>query len=277
MSTTGGERLHGRRSECDSLDQLIASVRAGHSDVLVLRGEAGVGKTALLHYLGECAAGWRIARAAGVEAEMELPFSGLHQLCAPLLGSLERLPEPQRDALATAFGLSSGEPPDRFLVGLAVLGLLSDAAEAGPLLCLVDDAQWLDRVSAQTLAFVARRLHAERVALVFALRETGDEQELAGLPELVVGGLSDGDAGALLDSVLHGPLDARVHERIVAETRGNPLALLELPRGLTPAEPAGGFGLWDSMPLMGRIDHGFLRRLEPLPAETRRVLLAAAA
>src|SRR3954451_11057742 len=277
MSTTGGERLRGRSSECASLDALLAGVRAGHSAVLVLRGEAGVGKTALLRHLAGRATGCRIARAAGVEAEMELPFSGLHQLCAPLLGSLERLPEPQRDALATAFGLSAGEPPDRFLVGLAVLGLLSDAAEAEPLLCLVDDAQWLDRVSAQTLAFVARRLHAERVALVFALRDTGDEHELAGIPELAISGLSADDAGALLDSVLHGPLDARVHERIVAETRGNPLALLELPRGLTPAELAGGFGLSDSMPLMGRIEHGFLRRLEPLPVETRRVLLAAAA
>src|SRR3954453_20714786 len=197
MSTTGGERLHGRRSECDSLDQLIASVRAGHSDVLVLRGEAGVGKTALLHHLAECAAGWRMARAAGVEAEMELPFAGLHQLCAPLLGSLDRLPEPQRDALATAFGLSTGEPPDRFLVGLAVLSLLSDAAYADPLLCLVDDAQWLDPVSAQTLAFVARRLQAERVGLVFALRETAGEHELEGIPELVIGGLSADDAGAL--------------------------------------------------------------------------------
>src|SRR4051794_3935808 len=277
MSTTGGERLRGRRSECDSLDGLLAGVRAGHSAVLVLRGEAGVGKTALLRHLAGRAADCRIARAAGGEGEMELPFSGLHQLCAPLLGSLERLPEPQRDALATAFGLSAGEPPDRFLVGLAVLGLLSDAAEAEPLLCLVDDAQWLDRVSAQTLAFVARRLHAERVALVFALRDAGDELELAGIPELAIRGLSADDAGALLDSVLHGPLDERVHERIVAETRGNPLALLELPRGLTPAELAGGFGLSDSMPLMGRIERGFLGRLEPLPLETRQVLLAAAA
>ena len=174
---------------------------------------------------------------------MELPYAGLHQLCTPLLGSLDRLPGPQRDALATAFGLSTGEPPDRFLVGLAVLGLLSDAADAEPLVCLVDDAQWLDRVSAQTLAFVARRLGAERVALVFALRELGDAQELSGLPELVIGGLSDDDAGALLDSVVRGPVDARVHERIVAETRGNPLALLELPGGLTPAELAGGFAL----------------------------------
>ena len=171
MSTYGGERLRGRSSECGSLDRLIAGVHAGHSAVLVLRGEPGVGKSALLRYLSAGAAGCRVARAAGIEAEMELPYAGLHQLCTPLLGSLDRLPGPQRDALATAFGLSTGEPPDRFLVGLAVLSLLSDAADAEPLVCLVDDAQWLDRVSAQTLAFVARRLGAERVALVFALRE----------------------------------------------------------------------------------------------------------
>src|SRR4051795_13519450 len=269
--------LVNRVHECDALERLVAGVRAGQSRVLVLRGEAGVGKTALLRHLSSAATGCRIARAAGVESEMELAFAGLHALCAPMLGRLQNLPAPQRDALNTAFGLNAGPPPDRFLVGLAVLSLLADAAEEQPLVCIVDDAQWLDRVSAQTLAFVARRLHAERVALVFALRDAGDEHELAGIPELAIRGLSADDAGALLDSVLHGPLDQRVHERIVAETRGNPLALLELPRGLTPAELAGGFGLSDSMPLMGRIEHGFLRRLEPLPVATRRVLLAAAA
>jgi DNA-binding CsgD family transcriptional regulator len=270
------EGLRGRRREREALDRLLAGVRAGESQVLVVRGEAGMGKTALLHYLLERASDCRVARAAGVESEMELAFAGLHQLCAPFLDGLERLPGPQRDALATAFGLSSGEPPDRFLVGLAVLSLLADAAEQQPLICLVDDAHWLDRVSAQTLAFVARRVLAERVALVFAVREPSEEQELAGLRELLVRGLSDGDAGALLDSVISGPVDGRVRERIVAETRGNPLALLELPHGLTPAELAFGFGLPDTMPMASRIEEGFLRRLEPLPAQTRSFLLAAA-
>ena len=255
----------------------MATVRQGQSRVLVVRGEAGVGKTALLEYVVEHAAGCRIARAAGVESEMELAFAGLQQLCAPFLDHLERVPGPQRDALSTAFGQSAGEPPDRFLVGLAVLSLLAEVAEERPLVCLVDDAQWLDGVSAQTLAFVARRLLAERVALVFAVREPSDEQALAGLPELAVRGLSDSDARALLDSALTGPLDERIRDRIVAETRGNPLGLLELPRGLTPAELAGGFGLPDTMPLASRIERGFLRRIEPLPVEPRRLLLTAAA
>ncbi len=244
------------------LDRLLEGVRAGQSRVLVLRGEAGVGKSALLEHLLERASGCRIAPAAGVESEMELPFAGLHQLCAPLLDRLDRLPDPQSDALRTAFGLSAGEPPDRFLVGLAVLSLLAEVAEDKPLICVIDDAQWLDLISAQTLSFVARRLLAERVALVFAVREPSDGFELAGLPELAVRGLADGDARALLDSVIVGPVDERVRDRIVAETRGNPLALLELPRGLTPAELAGGFGLPDSLPLASRIERGFLRRLE---------------
>jgi DNA-binding CsgD family transcriptional regulator len=270
-----GPMLRGRRNECEVLDGLLAGVREGESQVLVVRGEAGVGKTALLGYLLERASGCRITRAAGVESEMELAFAGLHQLCAPFLDRLERLPGPQRDALGTAVGLSPGEPPDRFLVGLAVLSLLAEVAEEGPLVCLIDDAHWLDRVSAQTLAFVARRLLAERVALVFAVREPS-EHELVGLGELVVRGLSDRDAGMLLDSVISGPVDTQVRERIVAETRGNPLALLELPRGLTPAELAFGFGLPDTMPMASRIEEGFLRRLEPLPLQTRRLLLTAA-
>jgi len=269
--------LCGRHSECDVLDRLVASVRAGESAVLVLRGEAGVGKTALLGYLTERASGCRVVRGTGVESEMELAYAGLHQLCAPVLDHLDRLPGPQRAALMTAFGLSAGEPPDRFMVGLAMLSLVADVAEEQPLICVVDDAQWLDRVSAQTLAFVARRLLAEQVALVFALREPSDEQELRGLPELAITGLGDGDARALLDSAISGPVDKQVRDRILAETRGNPLALLELPRGLTPTELAFGFGLSDSMPLASRIEQGFLRRLEPLPAATRRVLLAAAA
>src|SRR4051795_5469594 len=269
--------LLGRRSECETLDRLVATVRGGESAVLVVRGEAGVGKSALLTYLIERASGCRIARAAGVESEMELPFAGLHQLCAPMLDRLDRLPPPQRDALATAFGLSAGDPPDRFLVGLAVLSLLSEVAEDRPLVCVVDDAHWLDRASAQTLAFVARRLLAEAVGLVFAVREPSPTQDLAGLPELVVGGLDEGDASALLHSAIPGRLDERVSDRIIAEARGNPLALLELPRGLTSAELAGGFGFPEVMPLANRIEQSFVRQLESMPPETRRLLLTAAA
>src|SRR3954466_2665232 len=233
--------LLGRRSECETLDRLVATVRGGESAVLVVRGEAGVGKTALLAHLIERASGCRVARASGVESEMELPFAGLHQLCAPMLDHLERLPAPQRAALATAFGLSSGDPPDRFLVGLAVLSLLSEVADDRPLVCVVDEAQWQDRESAQTLSFVARRLLAESVGVVFAVREPSPTQDLAGLPEILLGGLSDGDAAALLRSAIPGRLDERVSDRIITEARGNPLALLELPRGLTSAELGGGF------------------------------------
>jgi DNA-binding CsgD family transcriptional regulator/tetratricopeptide (TPR) repeat protein len=269
--------LLGRQTECEVLDRLVAGVRAGQSRVLVLRGEAGVGKTALLEQLSAMASGFQIGRAAGVESEMEVPFAGLHALCAPMLGGLRRLPGPQRDALSTALGLDAGPPPDRFMVGLAVLSLLADVAEEQPLMCIVDDAQWLDRVSAQTLGFVARRLLAERIGLVFAVRDDGHENQLVGLPELAVEGIGDRDARLLLDATIPGPLDERVRDRILAEASGNPLALLELPRGLTPTAVAGGFGLPDSMPLISRIEHGFLRQLEPLPRETRRLLLLAAA
>ena len=268
-------KLKGRRDECGVLDRLIDAVRGGESRTLVVRGEPGVGKTALLDHLVEHAADCRVVRAAGVQSEMELAFAGLHQLLAPMLDRLERIPEPQRDALRTAFGVSPGPAPDRFFVGLAVLSLLSEVAEERPLICVVDDEQWLDRASAQVLAFVARRLGAESVGLVFAARGTSDE--VAGLPELVVDGLREGDARALLDSVLTGPLDARVRERIVAETGGNPLALLELPREVTPAELAGGFGLHDAVPLSGRIEDSFQRRIQELPADTARLLLVAAA
>jgi AAA ATPase domain len=257
------------------LDQLLDAARAGESRPLVVRGDPGVGKTALLDYLAEHASGSRVAHAAGVEAEMELAYAGLHQLLTPMLDRLERLPDPQREALATAFGLSAGPAPDRFLVGLATLSLLADAAEEHPPLCLVDDAQWLDQASAQVLGFVARRLVAESVALVFAARVPGDE--LAGLPELLVEGLPEADARALLEAALTGPLDARVRDRLVAESGGNPLALLELPRGLTPAELAGGFALPDAPPLAGRIEVSFRRRLKALPAQTRSLLLVAAA
>jgi AAA ATPase domain len=271
----GAAELLGRRRECDVLDRLLDAVRGGEGRTLVVRGQPGVGKTALLDYLGEQAAGCWVAHAAGVESEMELVYAGLHQLLTPMLDRLERLPAPQANALQTAFGLRSGSAPDRFLVGLAALSLLAEVAEEHPLVCLVDDAQWLDQASAQIFGFVARRLAAESVGLVFAARVLGDE--LAGLPELEVQGLRGADARALLDSVLTGPLDPRVYDRVVAEAAGNPLALVELPRGATPAELAGGFALPDAMPLSGRIEESFRRRLEVLPDDTRRLLQLAAA
>jgi DNA-binding CsgD family transcriptional regulator len=266
-----------RLRERDMLDRLVAAVRAGQSCVLVLRGEAGIGKTALLAHLSAAAQGCRIVRAVGVESEMELAFAGLHALCVPMLGRLEHLPSPQRDALKTAFGLTAGAPPDRFLVGLAVLSVLADAAEEEPLVCIIDDAQWLDRVSAQTLAFVARRLLAERIGLVFALRDSGHGEQLDGLPQLVIDGLPDDDAGRLLEAAIPGRLDARVRDRILGEAGGNPLALLELPRGGKPTAVAGGFGLPGEMPLTSRIEQGFVRQLESFPPDTRRLLLLAAA
>src|SRR3954447_22996493 len=269
------EMLHGRRVEREALERLLAAVRGGQSRVLVVYGEAGVGKTALVESAIRSASGFRVMRAVGVESEMELAFAALQQLCAPMLDRLDRLPGPQQDALGVAFGLRAGDVPDRFLVGLAVLSLLAEVGEERPLLCVVDDAQWLDRASAQALVFVARRLLAESVALVFVTREPGDELE--GLPKLAVAGLASGDARALLSSALGVPLDERVRERIVAETLGNPLALLELRRGLTPAELAGGCGLPDAPRLAGRIEDSFRRRLAGLPAETQRLLRVAAA
>jgi DNA-binding CsgD family transcriptional regulator len=259
------------------LDRLIAKVQAGQSSVLVLRGEVGIGKTALLDYARDSADGCRVARAVGVESEMELAFGGLHQLCAPFLDHVGRLPAPQRDALGTAFGMSAGTPPDRFLVGLAVLSLLADVAAQEPLICVVDDAQWLDEVSLQTLAFVARRLLAEQIGVVLAVREPSLESELVGLPQLTVEPLGDSDARALLSSMIPGRLDERVQNRIIAETQGNPLALLELPQGLSPAELAGGFGRPDARPLASQIEQSFLRRIQALPLETQRLLLVAAA
>jgi DNA-binding CsgD family transcriptional regulator len=274
----GGAKLLGRRNECVALDRLVATVQSGQSAVLVIQGEAGIGKTALLEYLASRATGCRILTAAGVESEMELAFGGLHQLCAPLLDKLAPLPAPQRDALGTAFGLKAGEVPDRFLVGLAELSLLANAAEEKPLLCVVDDTQWLDRVSAQTLAFVARRLLAEPIGLVMAMRDSGEEHHaLTGLPHLEVGPLSDSDARLLFRSATPWPLDVRVRDRIVAEAHGNPLALIELPRGLTSADRAGGFERPDVRPLSSKIEQSFLRRIEALPIETRRLLLVAAA
>ncbi len=269
--------LLGRRQECAALDQLLVDVREGRSRAMVIRGDAGVGKSVLLDHVARQAKGFTVVRASGVESEMELAFAGLHQFCGPLLAHRERLPAPQRDAIATAFGLSAGGSPDRFFVGLGVLGLLSEAAESVPVVCLVDDAQWLDRVSAQTLAFVARRLVAESVAMVFAVRDDNGHDELEGLPSLVVRGLPDRDARALLDSQLRGPLDDGVRDRVVAEARGNPLALLELPRGMSVEELAGGYTMPSAEPLAGRIEESFVRRLDALPEETRRLVLIAAA
>ncbi|WP_433167136.1 helix-turn-helix transcriptional regulator [Kribbella sp. CA-247076] len=270
--------LLGRGDECAVLDGLIEEVRGGRSAVLVVSGEAGVGKSALLHYAVESAVGFEVVRAAGVESEMELAFSAVHQLCAPMLDRLELLPEPQRDAIAIAFALTDGPPPDLFLVGLAVLSLLSAAAEDGPLLCVIDDAQWLDRASAQTLTFVARRVLADSIGMLFAAREP--DVTFRNLPELAVGGLPEKAAGELLAQVVRGPLDRRIQDRIVAETRGNPLALLELPRDLSPTQLAGGFGLPEALPdalLAGRIEDSFLRRVAELPASSQVLLLVAAA
>ena len=267
--------LLGRATECAQLDDLLEAIRRGESRSLLMRGEAGIGKTALLEYLVESAPDLNVVRAVGVESEMELAFAGLHQLCTPMLDRLPGLPAPQREALGIAFGLSAGAAPDRFLVGLAVLSLFSAVAEEEPLLCVVDDAQWLDQASALTLAFVARRLLAEPVGLVFAAR--GPDEALAHVPELRVQGLRNGDARTLLSSAVRSMLDERVRDRIIAETRGNPLALLELPRGWTAAELAGGFGVLGTQALSGRIEESFVRRLEALPEDSRRLLLVAAA
>ena len=269
--------FRGRSSERAVLDRLLANVRGGQSAVLVVRGEAGVGKSELLRYAARAATGFQVAQTAGVESEMELPFAGLHQLCAPMLDRLDALPEPQRQALGVAFGLSTGTPPDRFLVALAALSLLADVGAEQPLLCLVDDAQWLDGASAQVLGFVARRVLAEPLAIVFAVREPSRERGLAGLPELALAGLAEEDARMVLATVVPGRLDDRVRDRIVAETHGNPLALLELPRGMTAAQLAGGFGVLAAQPLSGRIEERFRERLDRLTAEARRLLLVAAA
>jgi DNA-binding CsgD family transcriptional regulator len=268
---TGG--LTGRRTECHALDLLVRAIRSEQSRVLVVHGEAGVGKTALLDYLNGQASGCRVLRAAGSQPDMELAFAGLHQLCAPMLKHLDALAEPQRDALLTAFGMQTGTP-DQFLIGLAVLGLLSEAAGRQPVVCLVDDYEWLDRASARILGFVARRL-ADSVALVFAVRVPG--AELAGLPQLPVTGLREADARALLESALVGTLDSRAKELIIAETHGNPLALLELPRGLTPEQLAGAFWLPGAVPLADRIEESFRRQLDALPDMSRRLLQVAAA
>ena len=269
--------LRGREAECAALDVLLDAARRGESRTVVLRGEAGVGKSALLDHAIGAAQDFRVLRSVGFESEMELAFASLHQLCAPILDRRDTLPGPQREALEVAFGLDSGPAPDRFLVGLATLSLLAEIADERPLLCVIDDTQWLDGASALAFGFVARRLMAEPISLVFAVREPIDVRELAGLPELMIGGLSEDDARVLLDSTLPGRLDERVRDRIVAESRGNPLALLELPRGLTPGELAGGFALPDARPLADRIERSFLRQVRSLPPDSRQLLLTAAA
>jgi len=264
-----------RRSERAVLARLVEAVRSGESQALVVRGDPGVGKTALLDYLADQAAGCRVLRVVGVQSEMELAFAGLHQFCVPLLDRLDRLPQPQQDALRVAFGLSHGPAPDRFMVALAALTLLSEAGADRPLLCVIDDQQWLDRASAQALGFLARRLTADRVAMVFGTRVL--QPELSGLPELHLDRLSDQDARNLLASVLTGALDERVRDQILADSGGNPLALLEFLRGLTRQDLAGGYGLPGAVSLPGRIEESFVRQLDALPEETRRMMRLAAA
>jgi DNA-binding CsgD family transcriptional regulator len=277
MAATLASGFLDRASEREELDLLLAHVREGQSVVLVVRGEAGIGKTALLRYAARHASGFRVAQVTGVEAEMELPFAGIHQLCAPLLDQLDALPQPQQDALNVALGLASGDVPDRFLVGLAMLGLLSAAAEERPLLCLVEDAQWLDAASGMILGFVARRLLADSVAIVVAVREPNTRHDFDGLPELLLRGLAEEDARTLLMSAVPGRLDDPVRDRIVAETRGNPLALLDLPGSMSAAELAGGFELLAATDLPRHLEDHYLQRAGELPEATQRLLLLAAA
>jgi DNA-binding CsgD family transcriptional regulator len=257
--------------------RLLDEARAGSSRVLMVRGDSGIGKSALLDYVTDAASGFRIARTAGVESEIPVPFAGLRQLCESMVNNLDHLPSPQRNALSTAFGVTAGAPPDRFFVALAVLSLFDDIAKDQPLLVVVDDAGWMDDASVQALAFVARRLLAEPIAMVFAARSDEDHPALRGLPELVVGALPDADARAVLADSLHVPVDAAVLDQIVAECDGNPLALMELPRALSATDLAGGFALADALPVRSRIENSFGQRLEALPAVTRQLLVTAAA
>src|SRR3954470_5875740 len=277
MVGTLGSGFVGRTTEREVLDGLLARIREGESEALVIRGEAGIGKTALLRYAARQASGFQVVQLTGVEAEMELPFAGIHQLYTPLPARLDALPPPQRNALSVALGLVAGEVPDRFLVGLAVLSLLSAVAEDRPLLCLVEDAQWLDAASGQILGLVARRVRAESVAIVVAVREPAAEHEFDGLPELRLEGLPGEDARVLLTSAVAGRLDSGVADRIVAETRGNPLAVLELPAHMTAAELAGGFELPDTAELPTQIEDHYLRRIHELPEATQQLMLVAAA
>jgi DNA-binding CsgD family transcriptional regulator len=272
--------LVGRGLECATLDRLLADIRDGASRSLVVRGDPGIGKSALLDYAAAVAAGSRVIRVTGVESEMEFAFAALQQACAPLLKHLDQLPAPQADALRVAFGLSHADPPDRFLVGLGVLGLAAEEAAAQPLLCIVDDAQWIDQTSLQALAVTARRLYGESVGMIFATRTGAAPGELAGLPELTLSGLAEPDAQALLAAVVADRLDERVRDRIIAEAGGNPLALVEFSREVIASGGlAGGFGgsPWVARPLADRVAERFLARVTGLPAATRRLLLVAAA
>ncbi len=277
MPATRGVGFLGRASERDRLDAILAQARDGDSAVLVVRGEAGIGKTALLRYAARQASGLRIAEIEGIQAEMELPFAGIERLCAPMLGRLEVLAQPQQNALRVAFGVASGDAPDRFLVAVAVLNLLSATAEQRPLMCLVDDAQWLDAVSVEALGFVARRLVAEPMAMIFSVREPITTRALDGLPQLVVEGLDEPDARALLSRAVPGRLDDHVCDRIIAETGGNPLALMELSQRMTPSERAGGFAPPAASDLPSRLEERYLRRVVGLPEATQRLMLLAAA
>src|SRR5918999_2074509 len=277
MAATFASRFLDRTSEREVLDRLLANVRGGQSAVLVIRGEAGIGKTALLRYVARQASGFRVAQVTGMEAEMELPFAGIHQLCAPMLDQLDALPQPQQDALNVALGLASGDVPDRFLVGFAVLGLLSAAAEERPLLCLVEDAHWLDAASGLILGFVARRLQADSVAIVAAIREPNARHDFDGLPELRLHGLAEQDARTLLMSAVPGRIDDRVRDRIVAETRGNPLALVDLPRSMSAAELTAGFELLPATDLPRHLEEQYHQRAGELPEATQQLLLLAAA
>ncbi|MEV0623882.1 AAA family ATPase [Nonomuraea sp. NPDC050404] len=272
--------LRGRRREQAELDSLLERARAGHSGALTVTGGAGVGKTALLNHMAARAAtcqpgGVRIERIVASQSEMELAYAGLHQLCGHMMGSAGHLPAPQREAIEAAFGLRQDSAPSPFLVGLALLGLLTEAAGDGALLCVVDDAQWLDDASARAVAFAARRLDAEGVAIVLAMRTVSEA--FAGLRSMVVTGLGHDDSRELLRLAAPGGLDPRVRDQLIAEARGNPLALRELPRMLSPAEIAGGFALTGSMSLENRIEQSLIAQLEPLPASTRLLLLLAAA
>ena len=277
MVATRGPGFVGRITEREMLDSLLARVRAGESEALVIRGEAGIGKTALLRHVARQASGFRVAELSGVEAEMELPFAGVDQLFAAVPNRLEAIPAPQREALMVALGSVAGDPPERFLVGLALLSLLAAVATERPVLCLVDDAQWLDGASAQAVGFVARRLRAESVAILLGVREPMVMPDFDGVPELRLEGLSDEDAGTLLASAVTGRLDSRIADRIVAETRGNPLALLELPSGMTAADLAGGFNLPGAADLPTRIENHYLGRIRELPLATQQLMLVAAA
>src|SRR3954452_19267668 len=285
-----GPGFVGRISERGMLDGLLARVRAGESAALVIRGEAGIGKTALLRHVARQASGFRVAELTGVEAEMELPFAGVHQLFAALPNRLDAIPAPQREALAVALGSEAGDKPERFLVDLALLSLLAVVADERPVLCLVDDAQWLDAASgraddaqrreaaaAQAGGFVARRLRAEAVAIRLGVREPTVVPDFDGLPELRLEGVTDQDSGTVLPSAVTGRLDSHIADRIVAETRGNPLALLELPSRMTAADLAGGFNLPGGTDLPTRIENHYLRRIRELPNAAQELMLVAAA